>query len=464
VPHLVIIGAGISGLAAAFHLQERLPAAEITVLEAGQRVGGTIWTERRDGFQVELGPNGFLDNKTSTIDLCQQLGLREHLIAASDTARHRFLYLNGKLQPLPEGGWSFVRSPLLSWMAKLAVLTERFCKRRLDGKEESVHDFFSRRISAEAADVFGDALVTGIHAGDPHLLSMAAAFPRITAMEREYGSILVGMKHLARQRRAEAKARGEEYRSGAHTLSFREGLRLLVETLRDRLRKPPILGVAVKRLERTTEGQPRWLVHGEVRDSWSADAVILACPAYQQAAMLADLDAELAELLAGIAYSPAVVVALGYRRQEVPHPLDGFGYIVPQKTRSDILGSQWCSTIFPDRAPSGCVLLRAIAGGWHRQDMVDWDDDRLIRAVRQHYRQALSIEAAPVFQHLTRWRKAIPQYHLGHLERLSRIEQHVAQIAGLFVSGNAYHGVALNDCTEQASRVAERAAEFLSAV
>lgn len=458
MPHFIIIGAGISGLATAFHLQERLPTAQITVLEAAPRVGGTIWTERRDGFQVELGPNGFLDNKLHTLDLCRRLGLQERLIPASDAARHRFLFHDGKLQKLPEGLWSFLTSPLLSWRGKLALLRERYRPPRTDVVDESVHDFITRRTSVEIAELFGDALVTGIHAGDPRLLSMAAAFPRITAMERDYGSILVAMKRLQRQRRAEARQRGETFRAGSQMWSLREGLGLLVQTLRFRLHSRPLTGVVVKRLERSDGTQTRWRIHGAGSYAWSADAVVLACPAHQQAAILADFDPPLTDLLGQIAYSPAVVAALGYRSDDVPVALDGFGYIVPQKTRQDVLGAQWCSSIFPDRAPPGMVLLRVIAGGWHRQDVVAWDDDQLLAAVRAQFRQALRIEAAPVFHHVVRWPKAIPQYHLGHLERVAQIEACVAQYPGLFVTGNAFHGVSLNDCTEQAEKVADRVA------
>lgn len=459
MPRIVIIGAGISGLATAFHLQELLPAAEITVLEAAARPGGTIWTERRDGFQVEVGANGFLDNNPSTLDLCRRLGLEDRLLPASAAARHRYLFVGERLQKLPESLWQFVGSPLLSWRGKLALLLERYQPPRQGDAEESVHAFAARRTNEEVAEVFADALVTGIHAGDPKLLSMNAAFPRFVRLEREHGSLLRAIDHLARQRRAEARARGEQPRSGSRLLSFREGLRLLIETLRDRLRMPPRFGVPVQRIERAEPSG--WIVRGAGQDRWPADAVVLACPSHRQAVMLADLDPALAATIAQIHYAAAVVAALGYRKQDVPHSLDGFGFITPQRTRRDILGVQWCSSIYPDRAPAGMVLMRAIGGGWHRGDIAGWSDDRILEAVRSEFRLTMGITAAPVYHHIARWEKAIPQYHLGHNERVAKIEALTAAHPGLFLTGNAYHGVAMNDCTQEAVRMAERVSRFI---
>ena len=188
----------------------------------------------------------------------------------------------------------------------------------------------------------------------------------------------------------------------------------------------------------------------------------LTCPAYQQAKIVVDLDVDLAERIAAIAYNRVAVVALGYRKADVPMPLDGFGFIAPQNTRRDLLGVQWCSSIYPQRAPEGYVLLRAMCGGWQRADIVDWDDARLLTALRAELRQAMQITAEPIFHKIVRWDKAIPQYHLGHLERVAWIENLLTQHPGFYLGGNAYHGVALNDCTEQGDLIAQRVQQFLS--
>jgi oxygen-dependent protoporphyrinogen oxidase len=427
---------------------------EVTVLEQRPRVGGNAWTERRDGFQVEIGPNGFLDSKPTTVRLCRDLGLGERLVAASEGAgRNRYLFLDGRLRKLPGSFLGFLGSDLLSWRGKFRFLAERFQRRRRDSRDESVAAFARRHAGPEVADVFADALVTGIHAGDPALLSIRAAFPRLAELERHYGSIIKGLDATARQRRRDAAARGEPVTRN-QMWSFREGLRLLMETLHDRLSRPSLLGVNVRRVER--DSSDRWTVIGEGQDRWPADAVLLTCPAYQQAALLAEIDLELADRIGSIAYNRIAVVALGYRREDVPADLDGFGYIAPQRTRRDLLGVQWCSSIFPQRAPDGCVLLRALCGGWHRAEVVGWDDERLLSAVRQELRLAMGITASPRFHHIVRWDRAIPQYHLGHLERVAWIEERVGRYPGLFLGGNAYHGIAMNDCTEQAELLAER--------
>jgi oxygen-dependent protoporphyrinogen oxidase len=461
---VIIVGAGISGLAAAYRLEERAPDAEITLLEQEHRPGGTAWTLRDDGFQLEIGPNGFLDNNPATATLCRDVGLADRLIQASATAaQNRFLLLGDRLKMLPGGMGAFLRTDLLSWRGKLALILERFRRPAQGTRDESIDTFARRRAGREVADVFADALVTGIYAGDPHLLSLPACFPRIAAVERQYGSVLKGFTETARQQRRDAAAKGEGRQPTAKMWSFREGLRLLIETLANSLRRPPVLEASVRRIQRRADS-PSWLVCGEGTDHWQADAIILTCPAYQQAVLLAGVDAALADEIAAIAYNRVAVVGLGFRRTDVPLSLEGFGFIAPQNTRHDLLGVQWCSSIFPGRAPEGAVLLRAMCGGWHRADMVGWDDGRLLAAIRAELRLSMGITALPIFQKIIRWDRAIPQYHVGHLERLERVDQHLTRHPGLFLGGNAYRGVALNDCTEQGQALAARVVGYLKTI
>ncbi len=463
MPTVVIVGGGLSGLSLAYRLQQAAPHVAITLLEKDGRPGGKVHTEARDGFRVEWGPNGFLDSKPTTAALCRDLGLGECLVSASEAAaRNRYLFLRGRLLRLPDSLGSFLRSPVLSWRGKWGLLTERFRAPRRDVGDESIDAFARRRAGDEVADVLADAFVTGIHAGDPKLLSLRATFPRLAELEEQHGSIMKGFAAAARQRRAEAKARGEVYQRPGKMWSFREGLQALIDALRAGLRSPPLLGAGARRVERR-EGRPAWSVRGEGRQCWDADAVVLACPADEQAAILADLDAGLAEQISGIPYNRVAVVALGYRLADVSFPLDGFGFLVPQRDHRDLLGVQWCSSIFPERAPPGTVLLRAMCGGWSRAEMVGWDAARLLAAVRAELRAALGVTAEPVFRRLVRWERAIPQYHLGHRERVARIEERARQYPGLFLAGNAYRGVAMNDCTEQAVTLAAEVAHFLGA-
>jgi oxygen-dependent protoporphyrinogen oxidase len=232
-------------------------------------------------------------------------------------------------------------------------------------------------------------------------------------------------------------------------------LQVLVNALRERAGDALVCGVRVRRVERTAAG---WAVHADGRDRWEADAVVLTTPAYEQADAVADLDPALAADLAGIAYNRIAVVALGYRQADAPGVPDGFGYIAPGRLKRDVLGVQWCSSIFPDRAPPGCVLWRALCGGASRSDLFDLSDDELVRRCHAELAHALGVKGEPVFVRVIRWPRAIPQYHLGHPDRVERIDAAVARHPGLFATGNALHGVALNDVTERASLVATRMA------
>lgn len=445
---VVIVGAGLSGLAIAFRLKQARPDAELVLLESAARCGGKIGTEQREGFRVEMGPNGFLDSKPGTRQLCYDLGLDDRLVAASEGSRkNRYVYVRDRLHKLPASPLGIFRTPLLSLRGKLTLLSEPFRRRPSPlPSDESVAAFARRRFGKEAADIFVDALVTGIHAGDPEQLSVRAAFPRLARFEAEKGSVLRGFL---------ASGRDKPGRSPTRMWSFRDGLQTLVDELTRR--SSITTGVSVNRLERVG---PRWKLYGEGRDHWDADAVVLACPAYEQARIVADLDAALADDLAAIAYNRVAVVALGYRQADVP-TFDGFGYIAPQNTKRDVLGVQWCSSIFPDRAPSGFVLWRALCGGGSRPDVFALDDDSLVRACHTELRHTLGVRGEPVFRHVARWPQAIPQYQLGHLERVARIEAAVTRWPGLFFAGNALHGIAMNDVTEQSEHVAGQIGSYL---
>ncbi len=464
MPHIVIVGGGLSGLSIAYRLRQLDPELGITVLEPSDRAGGNIGTEEHKGFRFERGPNGFLDRTPALPNLCHDLGITERLIPASEGARkNRFLYLGGKLRKLPRGPIGLLFSPLLSRRGKWKLLTEPWRKPPAAGEtsaDESIAQFVTRRCGPEAADIFADALVTGIHGGDPKLLSVAATFPRLPVMEREAGSVIRGFRRAAKRRRDEARQNGKPAPGPQRMWSFREGMQVLTDSLAQSLGKSLRLRTRVTTLS-SSASVSSWKVYGEGRDVWSADAVVLACPAYEQASILSEIDESLANEVAAIPYNRIAVVALGYREEDCPNRPDGFGYIAPQNTRRDVLGVQWCSAIFPGRAPAGCVLWRALCGGVHRADLLDRDDDSLVRAVHAELALAMGVKGKPVFVRVVRWSAAIPQYEIGHLDRVARIEAAAAKHPGLFLAGNAYRGVAMGDCAEQGERIAEAVAHYL---
>jgi oxygen-dependent protoporphyrinogen oxidase len=391
----------------------------------------------------------------------RDLGLSDRLIAASDGSRkNRYLFLDGKLRKLPRGPLGLLTTSLLTLRGKWQLITEPWRKSKPPEEDESILDFATRRAGKEAADIFADAIVTGIHGGDPALLSVAAAFPRLPEMERSAGSVMRGFMQASKQRKRNAKARGEPKPGPMRMWSFREGLQLLTDTLATQLGGAVKCWTPVRSLAETASVSP-WKVYGDHGKAWSADAVVLACPAHEQAAILEELDGELAKEVGEIPYNRIAVVALGYRQTDCPGVVDGFGYIAPQNTRRDVLGVQWCSSIFPDRAPEGFVLWRALCGGIHRAEMVDWDDETLAKAVHEEIKLAMGVTGPPVFRRIVRWPAAIPQYVIGHLDRVARIDTLTAKHPGLFLTGNAYRGVAMADCVEQAGVIAAKVTHFL---
>lgn len=448
---VVIVGAGITGLAIAWHLKRSRPDLSVTVLEAASRAGGNIRSERIDGFLVEHGPNGFLDTKPSTIQLCKDLGLADKLISASEGARkNRYVFWNGRLQALPSSLGSFLGTPLLGWRSKYRLMTEKY-RRSPMPDDESIEAFALRRTSREVADIFADAMVTGIHGGDFRRLSLSAAFPRLHTFEKEAGSVIGGMKRASRKRRKEAMARGEPPAKPGAMWSFRDGLQVMTDSLAAALGNSLRMNSGAKRIERMGAV---WCVTDVRGESHEADHLVLSAPAYAQADLLGGVDDLLAAELRSIETVPIAVAAVGWNANPTSFPIDGFGFLVPQSLKRDILGVQWCTSIYEGRADAGKTLWRVLCGGAARPVMAAWPEDQLIDAVRKELKAMMGVVAPPDFVRIIRWPRAIPQYHIGHLARLSRIEIRLAALPGLHLAGNSFHGVGLNDCTEQAARLA----------
>jgi oxygen-dependent protoporphyrinogen oxidase len=451
---IIIVGGGLSGLAVAYRLLQNQPTWSIKILEADSRVGGKIGTEHHDGFVVERGPNGIFDAKPHLLQLCRDVGLGNELIVASEGSRkNRYVYLNNELQKLPASPSALIRTRLLSFCGKLRLLSEPFRKQLKDANaDENIAAFARRRFGREAADIFIDALVTGIHAGDPEQLSVRCALPRLPMFEEKYGSVVRGVMASGKQRRKEKLARGEK--PGPQRMwSFRGGLQTLIDRLAEVLRQCLVTHATVTGLRRQNN---EWIVLGEGSTTWTADHVILTSPAPHQADCLAQLDETLASEIAAIRYNSVPVVALGFRNADAPVQPDGFGYIAPQRTRRPVLGVQWCSAIYPQRAPEGYVLWRALCGGTSRPDVAALPDDELIRSTHEELKQTMRVTGEPVFTRIVRWPEAIPQYTVGHLARRQRILQLAEQYTGLHLAGTAYMGVAMNDCAEQAELIVSR--------
>ncbi len=451
---VAIVGAGIGGLAVAHallkqaHRDRRL---DVVVLERAPRAGGNIRTESIDGFLCEWGPNGFLDNAPATLDLVRDIGLAPRLQPSDDRARRRYVFRYGALHPLPGGPIDFARSGLLSWPGKLRLAAEPFARRRPDG-DETIHAFAARRIGAEAADVLIDAMVSGVFAGDARALSLHACFPAMWQMEDAHGGLFRAL--LARRRRG-GRRDGEAIGSPLGRLtSFRGGAEELVRGLVGALGTALRTGTEVQGMARVGNRYRLAVTGGAAVD---ADAVVFAAGPATTARIVRDIDVPLAETLEGLSQAaPIAVICLGYRADRLPRPLDGFGFLVPRSEGVRTLGVLWDSSIYPGRAPEGSVLLRAMIGGATDPGAATLDDAQLLDVVRKDLRTTMGLDAMPELVRIIRHHAGIPQYTVGHLDRLRLAEQRLAALPGLALAGNGYRGVSINTCIADAIPLADR--------
>jgi protoporphyrinogen/coproporphyrinogen III oxidase len=463
---LVVVGAGISGLAAAHRAVERAREQgrplELTVLEGADRVGGTIQTEQRDGFLVEGGPDSFLSEKPWALALCQRIGLEERLMRTDDRFRRTFVVWGGRLHPLPEGFQllaptrlaPLLASGLFSWPGKLRMACDLVLPRGGD-PDESLGAFVRRRLGREALERVAQPLVAGIYTADPDELSLSATMPRFVEMERRERSVILALWRAARK--APAQHAGTSGARWSLFVTLARGMDELVQALAARL--PP---GAVRLKERVTgvaRESGRWRIATEGGVAHEADALVLAPEAHQAARMLRYVDPALTHLLEGIPHASSATVSLAYRRADVRHPLDGFGFVVPHAERRPIIACTFSSVKYAGRAPDGHVLLRVFLGGALNEGVLQGDDATLVRTAREQIGPLLGITAEPELARVARHARAMPQYHVGHAARAAAIEQAVSRHPGLRLVGGAYRGVGIADCVRSGEEAAERLLE-----
>jgi protoporphyrinogen/coproporphyrinogen III oxidase len=466
-PLVVIVGGGISGMATALALldlaaQRGQAPPRVMVLESEPRVGGKIQTSTQEGYVCEWGVNGFLNKEPKTLELCQRLHLEDKLFPAAGAFNKRYIFARGKLRQVHMHPLKFMLSGLLPLSAKLRLVRELWVKSPPPGQDESIAAFARRRIGEEAYQTLVDPMQTGIYAGDPEQMSVVSCFPRVVEVEQQYGSLIRGMVKLARERATEGK---REPLPGAgpagHLTTFRGGMQTLIDRLATELGDRVHRSCPVRAVLRE-EGRLQVVAEGFAAPL-PADAVVLACPAHAAARIVSDLDGELATALREIPYPPMAVVCLGYRAAQIRHPVDGFGFLAPRSSGLRILGALWASATFPDNAPEGHVLLRAMLGGARDTTVLELDDGELLRLVIDELDRVQGISGAPTYARVFRHPLAIPQYLVGHAARLGRIEARLGEQPGLLITGNAYQGISVNDCARNAWPVAERVLSLLPA-
>jgi oxygen-dependent protoporphyrinogen oxidase len=443
---ITIVGGGISGLSLAYFLLERNPSSQIQILEAEQRPGGKIWSDKTAGYLCEGGVNGFLDNKPRTLEFAHKLSLSP--LRSNDTARKRFIFSNENLHLLPESPQAFLLSGLLSPFGKGRIFFEIFAPRG-DGNDETLASFARRRLGKEAYEKLIDPMASGIYAGDPEKLSLKSCFPRINELEQSYGSLIKALFKLQKEAKKTGKSVGPG--PGGTLTSFYDGMESMIYAVREFLGQRLETSKRVAGLEKKKKYVTLYLEDGGSIDTESA---ILACPAHASSRILKDINGELSELLDGIDYPSLSVICLGFRREDVEYNLKGFGFLVPWSEKRKILGTLWDSSIFPNRAPEGSVLLRAMVGGARASDLALADENTLVSIVLRELKNIMNIDAEPEFHRVYRHERAIPQYNVGHARRMERIDAIMKELDGLYLTGNAYRGIGVNDCIENSYQLA----------
>jgi oxygen-dependent protoporphyrinogen oxidase len=473
-PRIAVVGGGISGLAAALRITELLPHANLHLFEASARLGGVLETVSRDGFLIERSADNFLTTPMSAVDLCRDVAIADQLLQTDEVRRRAMVVRNGRLVPIPRGFylmwprklWPILSSSLLSVRGKLRLLAEPWIKASIVG-DESVASFARRRLGREAFERLVQPLLAGIYTADPEQLSMAATMPQFWTCEREHGSLRALRTDRFSHQSNSNDATGARY---ALFAAPKNGMTSMVEAIAGRLPSDSIhLNASVTSIGNLADR--RWEVISGPTNPQSArsspaaggspqsfDAIILAIPAHAAAHLLAPFDPALAVELAAIPYAGCAVVSLGFSRRQIAHPLDAFGFVVPQIERRRVIAGSFASLKFPGRAPDDRVLIRVFLGGALQPELVALPDADLCRIAVEELTDLLHISGEPLLTDIARWPSSMPQYHVGHLDRIARIEQLAARHSGLALAGNAYRGVGIPQCIASGQRAADLAA------
>jgi oxygen-dependent protoporphyrinogen oxidase len=457
---VAVVGAGISGLAFAHRIHELARECgenvQVVVFEASGRAGGIIETEKREGFLLEKGPDAFLTEKTAALDLSRRLGLDKELMGTSESGRKSFILRGRKLVPVPDGFYligpsrlgPFLTSPLFSLSGKLRVIAERWVPAKQNGEEETVGAFVRRRFGREALARAGQPLLAGIYTGDPENLSLESVMPRLAEMERRWGSVTRGLENGANKTK---EASGPRYGLFA---TFRNGMQTLTDRLVDRL---PQASVRVQTpVEWLSKINGVWRLRVDGHEE-AFDAVCLALPAPAAAKLLDPLAPDTAAKLAAVKLESVATVNFAYRKDDIKRPLEGFGFVVPKTEKSSLVACSFSSRKFAGRAPSGCVLLRAFAGGAFGSSSLGKSDADLVFAAQNELERLLKIRSKPLFYRLSRYPGSMVQYRVGHSALMAAVQRDLESQTGLYLAGAAYRGVGIPDCIAEAEASAGRA-------
>ena len=459
---VAVVGGGITGLAAAHRLRELDAGVHVTLFERGSRLGGVLRTVHEGGFQIEQSADNFITTVPWGLDLCKRLGLGDDLVQTNPDCRRTYVVRGGRLHRLPDGFmmmaptelWPLAVTPILSPLGKLRAAMEYFLPARREMADESMAGFVRRRLGREVFDRLVEPLVSAVYAADMEKLSVLATLPRFREMERQYGSLIRAMRW---QMKTLKGGRPSPSQSGARYSMFvtlRRGLTSLVDALAAKLPPGSVrLETPIDRMARQSDGWWLWPAGGIAE---RFDAVILAAPSHESARLLRPTDALLADDLGGIVHEGTAIVTVAYHRGQIRHELDGMGFVVPAVERSPVLAGSFSSRKYVHRAPEGTELLRIFVGGARRPEMAEMDDRRLVPLVLGELAPLLGIEGGPIYTTTAHWPGTMPQYYVGHLDLVARIDQRRAAIPGLELAGNAFAGVGVPNCIHSGEEAAQR--------
>jgi protoporphyrinogen/coproporphyrinogen III oxidase len=467
---IAIIGGGISGLSAAFYLQKARAAGadlEYTLFESGQRLGGSMYSDRVEGCLVEAGPDSFLTEKPWAVALCKELGIADQLIGSNDAQRKTYIVVKGRMVVMPDGLMFMVPtqlvptalSSLFSWSTKLRMARELLHPPRPMQSDETVAQLVERHFGVEVVDRLADPLLSGVYGGDAAKLSARAVLPRFVEMEEKYGSLSRAMLAAHKKMMATRKDPPRPLFT-----SLQDGMQQMVDAIADRL-DPESIRLRTHVL-RVYPEDSSWRVSVEMNGEERFDAALIATPANIAGTLLDGVDRGLARNLQDITYSSSVTVTLGYYMDQLAVLPPGFGFLVPRSEGTRMLACTFAHNKFPHRAPEGKGILRCFLGGARDEAVLGLTDDEILETVYRELKDILKLAARPIFARVYRWRGAMAQYEPGHIARVERIEKRVAEIPGLALAGNAYHGIGVPDCIrsgmEAANSLVQVSVESLS--
>ncbi len=468
---VVVIGGGITGLSAAYILQKARESGEkidYLLVEKDSRLGGKILTEKIDGYIVEGGPDCFLSEKPWVAQMARELGIEHRLMGSNEASKRTYVYADRRLNKLPDGLMGlvptklipFAFSPLISWPGKIRMAFDLFIPPNRTGEDETLGSFVTRRLGKEALDKIAEPLIGGIHAGDPDQMSLKASFPRFIQMEQKYGSLIRAML-AARKNTPKPKPAEPGKAQKTFFMTFIGGMGELTDTITEKLDKSKVLtGKTVTKVEKGP-GE-KYTVYIDGLEPIEADAVILTAPAHEAAEIVREFDKVMADNLAGIPQATSATVNLAFRRSDIHKPLDAFGFIVPISEKRKIKATTYSSSKWYYRTPGDdYVLIRAFVGGAKNQELVFQDDESMLKMVLNELRDIVGLTAQPVMYKIYRWVKGMPQYTVGHLERVANIEARTAANPGFYVVGGSYRGVGIGDCINVGSQAAEKTLAYL---